>query len=283
MVLAESVVGKCSAAASVVLSGFTHGIGAIHLDPEAEYGGMIRALGGSYFELAAGSGHAINVLDPLLFTVDSDEPKDQLGDVLDLLGLMCGKLDEVERAQLDAIPRLVISKGDGTPVLGDIWREQEVRHPGSRTSTILQRWVTGDLGRLFSAPTNVDLVSPIVGFTLRDLSGELIPPACLILANWLWTALRRDRRPRHLLIDEVGLLLEHEPIRRFLIRLARRIRKYGGSLFVVRPNPGGFFESKEGALLSTNPSILLFWSHKNSEALKVLKAFNLTERSGYHL
>ena len=191
---------------------------------------MIRALGGSYFELAAGSGHAINVLDPLLFTVNSDEPTDQLGDVLDLIGLMCGKLDEVERAQLDAITRLVISKAEGTPVLGDIWRELEVRHPGSRTSTILRRWVTGELGRLFSAPTNVDLGAPIVGFNLRDLSGELIPPACLILANWLWTALRRDRRPRHLLIDEVGLLLEQEPIRRFLIRLARRIRKYGGSL-----------------------------------------------------
>ena len=282
MVLAQSGAGKSYAAASVVLSGFTRGIGAILLDPEAEYCGMIRALGGSYFELAAGSGHAINVLDPLLFTVDSDEPTDQLGDVLDLIGLMCGKLDEVERAQLDAITRLVISKAEGTPVLGDIWRELEVRHPGSRTSTILQRWVTGDLGRLFSAPTNVDLASAIVGFNLRDLSGELIPPACLILANWLWTALRRDRRPRHLLIDEVGLLLEQEPIRRFLIRLARRIRKYGGSLILVSQNPGDFFETKDGAVLATNPSILLLGCQKHSEAVKLQRAFNLTERQvGY--
>ena len=218
----------------------------------------------------------------MLFTVDSDEPTDQLGDVLDLIGLMCGKLDEVERAQLDAITRLVISKAEGTPVLGDIWRELEVRHPGSRTSTILRRWVTGELGRLFSAPTNVDLGAPIVGFNLRDLSGELIPPACLILANWLWTALRRDRRPRHLLIDEVGLLLEQEPIRRFLIRLARRIRKYGGSLILVSQNPGDFFETKDGAVLATNPSILLLGCQKHSEAVKLQRAFNLTERQvGY--
>ena len=277
-VLAHSGAGKSYAAASVVLSGHTRGIGAIVLDPEAEYGGMIRALGGTYLHLAAGSGHAINALDPLLFTVDSDEPTDQLSDVLDLIGLMCGRLDEVERAHVEAITRSVISNAENTPVLGDIWRRLDGAQPGSRVSTILRRWVTGDLGRLFSAPTNVDLGADVVGFNLRDLSEELVPPACLLLANWLWTALRRDRRPRHLLIDEVGLLLEHEPIRRFLIRLARRIRKYGGSLILVSQNPGDFFETKDGAVLATNPSILLLGSQKHSEAVKLQKAFNLTER-----
>jgi hypothetical protein len=282
-VMAHSGAGKSYAAASVVLSGHTRGIGAIVLDPEAEYGGMIRALGGTYLHLASGSGHAINALDPLLFTVDSDEPTDQLSDVLDLIGMMCGKLDEVERAHVEAITRQVISSATDTPVLGDIWRELDRVQPGSRVSTILHRWVTGDLGRLFSAPTNVDLGASVVGFNLRDLSEELIPPACLLLANWLWTALRRERRPRHLLIDEVGLLLEHEPIRRFLIRLARRIRKYGGSLILVSQNPGDFFETKDGAVLATNPSILLLGAQKHSEATKLQKAFNLTERQVNYL
>jgi NAD(P)H-dependent FMN reductase len=277
-VLAHSGAGKSYAAASVVLSGYTRGLGAIVLDPEAEYGGMIRNLGGTYFHLAAGSGHAINVLDPLLFALDSEEPTDQLTDVLDLIGLMCGRLDEFERAQIETVIRSVLAGVDTTPVLGDVWRRLEATHPGSRASTILRRWVTGDLGGLFSAPTNVDLSTAIVGFNLRDLSDELIPPACLILANWLWASLRRERRPRHLLIDEAGLLLEHEPIRRFLIRLARRIRKYGGSLILVSQNPGDFFETKDGAVLATNPSILLLGSQKHSEAVKLQKAFNLTER-----
>jgi hypothetical protein len=282
-VLAHSGAGKSYAAASVVLSGYTRGIGAILLDPEAEYGGMIRDLGGSYLHLAAGSGHAINALDPLLFADDADEPGDQLSDVLDLIGLMCGRLDELERAQVEAAIRSVTGNAERTPVLGDVWQELEGTQPGSRPSTILRRWVTGDLGRLFSAPTNVDLGATIVGFNLRDLTEELIPPASLILANWLWAALRRDRRPRHLLIDEVGLLVEHEPIRRFLIRLARRIRKYGGSLILVSQNPGDFFETKDGAVLATNPSILLLGSQKHSEAAKLQKAYNLTERQVNYL
>ncbi|HTE83789.1 MAG TPA: DUF87 domain-containing protein [Dehalococcoidia bacterium] len=276
-VLAHSGAGKTYAASSIVLSGYTRGIGAIVLDPEAEYGGMIRALGGTYLHLAAGAGHAINALDPLVFGIDAGEPADQLNDVLDLIGLMCGKLDEVERAQIAAITRSVISNSKQTPLLGDIWHQLQLTQPESRASTILRRWVTGELGQLFSAPTNVDLGAPIVGFNLRDLSEELIPPAYLLLANWLWTELRRDRRRRHLLIDEAGLLLEHEPIRRFLIRLARRIRKYGGSLILVSQNPGDFFETKDGAVLATNPSILLLGSQKHSEAAKLQKAFNLTE------
>ena len=282
-VLAHSGAGKSYAAASVVLSGYTRGIGAIVLDPEAEYAGLIRELGGTYLHLAAGSGHAINALDPLLFAADPEEPGDQLSDVLDLIGLMCGKLDEVERAQVESTIRLVIGQSERTPVLGDIWQALEQRQPGSRVGTILHRWVTGDLGRMFSAPTNVDLGANIVGFNVRDLSEELIPPAFLLLANWLWAALRRERRPRHLLIDEVGLLLEHEPVRRFLVRLARRIRKYGGSLILVSQNPGDFFETKDGAVLATNPSILMLGSQKHSEAVKLQKAFNLTERQVNYL
>ncbi len=276
-VLAHSGAGKSYAAASVVLSGHTRGIGTILLDPEAEYGRMVRALEGTYLHLAAGSGHAINVLDPL-FGADSENTPDQLNDVLDLVALMCGKLDEVERAQLEAAIRQLIAHPTPVPVLGDVFGLFQAAHPASRVTTIMGRWVSGDLGRLFSAPTNVDLTADIVGFNLRDLKDEVIPPAYLLLANWLWGCLRRQRRPRHLLIDEAGLLLEHDPIRRFLVRLARRIRKYGGSLILVSQNPGDFFETKDGAVLATNPSILLLGSQKHSEAVKLQKAFSLTDR-----
>ena len=282
-VLAHSGAGKSYAAASVVLSGHTRGIGAIILDPEAEYGGLVGALGGTYFHMAAGSGHAINALDPMLFGTDPDERADHLSDIIDLIGLMCGRLDEVERAQVEVVTRTTIAGSKNTPVLGDVWKALDQAYPGSRPATILHRWVSGELGRLFSAQTNVDLRADIVGFNLRDLGEEMIPPAYLLVANWLWASLRRERRPRHLLIDEVGLLLEHEPIRRFLVRLARRIRKYGGSLILVSQNPGDFFETKDGAVLATNQSILLLGSQKHSEALKLQKAYNLSDRQVNYL
>src|SRR5207245_7021688 len=127
-----------------------------------------------------------------------------------------------------------------------------------------------------------DLKAAVIGCNLRDLKDEVIPPAALLLGTWLGSVLRRERRPRHLLIDEAGLLLEQEPIRRFLVRLARRIRKYQGSMILVSQNPGDFFETKDGAVLATNPSILLLGCQKHSEAVKLQRAFNLTERQvGY--
>src|SRR5260370_1594299 len=73
-VLAHSGAGKSYAAASVVLSGHTRGIGAIVVDPQAEYGGMIRSLGGTCRHLAARSRHARKPPDTLLLTVQSDQP-----------------------------------------------------------------------------------------------------------------------------------------------------------------------------------------------------------------
>ncbi|HYM50952.1 MAG TPA: DUF87 domain-containing protein, partial [Candidatus Limnocylindrales bacterium] len=276
-VLAHSGAGKSYAAGALVLSGYTRSIGAIVLDPEAEYGGLIEGIGGTYLSLAAGSGHAINALEPLLAQTQ-DAPLDQLSDVIDLVAVMCGGLDAVERAQLEAAIRSAITGHPGIPVLGDVWASLNQAQPGSRLAVVLQRWVTGDLGRLFSAPTNVDLNAEIIGFNLRDLKDQVIPPASLLLANWLWSVLRRERRRRHLVIDEAGLLLEHEPIRRFLVRLARRIRKYQGSLILVSQNPGDFFDTKDGAVLATNPSILMLGSQKHSEALKLQRAYNLTDR-----
>ncbi len=276
-VLAHSGAGKSYAAASLVLSGFTSGVGAIILDPEAEYGHLVRALDGTYLHVAAGSGHAINILDPLR-TPDPDDSNDQLTDVLDLVSVMCGGMDPLERAHLEEAVRTAIGSPEGIPVLGDVCTILESRQQAPRLAAILKRWTTGELGQLFSTPTNVDMAADLIGFNLRDLKEEVVGPAYLLLANWLWARLRRDRRPRHLLIDEAGLLLEHEVIRRFLVRLARRIRKYRGSLILVTQNPGDLFESKDGAVLATNPSLLLLGSLKHSEAVKVQKAFSLTDR-----
>jgi hypothetical protein len=49
-------------------------------------------------------------------------------------------------------------------------------------------------------------------------------------------------------------------------------------LILVSQNPGDFFETKDGAVLVANPGIHLLGSQKHSEALKLQKAFSLTDR-----
>ena len=106
------------------------------------------------------------------------------------------------------------------PVLADVASRLVA---GTRVRRILDRWVTGSLGRLFSAPTNVDLEAPVVVFGMREMREELIAPVHFLLAEALWGRIKSRRRRRLLVVDELGLLFEDSIIRKFVVTLARWI------------------------------------------------------------
>ena len=156
-------------------------------------------------------------------------------------------------------------------------RDVADRLPGdSRVAVILHRWVHGSLGQMFSAPTNVDLEAPIVVFGMRELRDEMIAPVHFLLAEALWTRIKRKDRRRLLVIDELGLLFEDPTIRRFVVSLARRIRKYQGSLVFATQNPGDLLGSDQGSVVATNPALAFFGVQRPSEAAKLQDAFHLS-------
>lgn len=81
-----------------------------------------------------------------------------------------------------------------------------------------------------------------------------------------------------LVVDELGLLFEDPTIRRFVVSLARRIRKYDGSLVFATQNPGDLLSSDQGAVVATNPAVLFFGAQRPGEASKLESAFHLSER-----
>lgn len=272
-VFGHSGAGKTYLLSTLALGALGKGVQVFIVDPEHEYGGLAQELGGVDIRLALGSGHALNVLD-LRPAVARDE--EWLGpvaaDVVDLCACVCGGLDEAERALVEAAVRRAYQETT-EPVLGDV----AARLPNaSRVALILHRWVTGSLGRMFSAPTNVDLEAPLVVFGMRELRDEMIAPVHFLLAEALWTRIKRKDRRRMLVIDELGLLFEDATIRRFVVSLARRIRKYDGSLVFATQNPGDLLTSDQGAVVATNPAIVFFGAQRPSEAAKLQQAFQLS-------
>ena len=79
-----------------------------------------------------------------------------------------------------------------------------------------------------------------------------------------------------LVVDELGLLFEDPTIRRFVVSLARRIRKYDGSLVFATQNPGDLLSSDQGAVVATNPAVLFFGVQRPGEAAKLQRAFHLS-------
>src|SRR4029077_20987532 len=143
--------------------------------------------------------------------------------VVDLVNVLCGGgLDDVERAHVDAAATAAIgaaAAAGGAPVLGDCVAAVQAAAP--RVAVVLRRFTAGPLGDLFNRPTSARLDAAVVGVSLAGLKDEFVPPATLIVASWLWSLVRRDRRRRHLVFDEVGMLCAHPPLRALLVQLAR--------------------------------------------------------------
>jgi len=275
-IFGHSGAGKTYLMKSLLMADAEGGVGAFIVDPEDEYRAVCERASGQWIEMALGGKNSINVLDPALARVGERDPVgDQVSDLLDLLGTMCGSLSEDDRVDLDEGLRTVLEAGSGT--LADLRSWLESRSLAPRVSRSLKRWTQGPMGALFSRPTSVRIDADFVVFGLRDLKEELLPVAYFLMAQWIWGRVRSSPRRRRLLFDEVGLMFEYPLVRRFLVRLARRVRKYQGSLCLVTQNAGDLLGSDQGLVLATNPSTLMLGAQRQAEAVRLQRAFGLTE------
>jgi AAA-like domain len=271
-VFATSGHGKSFTIGAVVLEAVTRGVGALIVDPEGEYEHLMRATGGQYLRLGSVGAGALNVFDAAPTTAEA------IPVAVDLVHVLCGSmLDEVERARVDAALHDAVAAAAGRrPVLlGDCVAALDGTAP--RAAAVLRRVCGGSLGAVFNRPSDINLDSDLCAISLRDLPHEFVPAATLLIAQWLWTRVRRERKRRHIVLDEVGALCVHPPLRELLVQLARRCRKYGASLVVATQNVEDLLRSEEGSVVATNCATVLLGGHRAAEALQMERAFGLTE------
>jgi type IV secretory pathway VirB4 component len=272
-IFGHSGAGKTYLLSTLTLSALSLGAQVFVIDPEHEYGGLARLAGGVDVQLALGSSHSINVLDLRGEARDESTVGPAVADAVELCAVICGAMDETERAQLEVAVRRTFETVE-TPVLGDV----AARLPEtSRVGRVLARWVQGSLGHIFSRPTNVELDAPLIVFGMRELRAEMVAPVHYLLAEALWARIKMRDRRRMLVVDELGLLFEDPTVRRFVVSLARRIRKYNGSLVFATQNPGDLLSGDAGAVVATNPALHFFGAQRPGEAGKLQQAFRLSE------
>jgi KaiC/GvpD/RAD55 family RecA-like ATPase len=272
-VFGHSGAGKTYLLKTLALGAVRAGCQVFIIDPEHEYGPLATAAGGADIQLALGSGHSLNVMDLRGRAREEAELGPAVADTVDLVETVCGSLDEAEKALLEAAIRQAYEDRPA-PVLADV---AERLPPTARVARVLTRWVRGSLGAMFSAPTNVDLDLPLVVFGMRELREEMVAPVHFLLAEALWRRFRDRSRRRLLIVDELGLLFEDAVMRRFVVRLARRIRKYEGSLVFATQNAGDLLGSEAGLVVATNPAIRFFGGQRPGEAQKLQRAFQLSD------
>jgi conjugal transfer ATP-binding protein TraC len=300
-VFAVAGAGKSFFVKLMALRNLLAGIDFLIVDPENEYRAVCDAVDGQYVRLASTSKHRLNPFD---LPAGGDEGIDVLaGHVTALLGLLSimlaeqgRSLDKLERSVLDeavyqtysraGISRDPATHGGTPPLLADLHAVLEAM-PGEAAAALasrLARYVTGSLGAgLFAGQTNVALDRRLVVFNIQQLEEELRPLAIHLIASFVWNRVRRDRRPRLLVIDEAWSLLRYPEGGAFISDMARRARKYYLGLVTITQDVADFLSSSHGRAVLVNAAMKLLLKQDQTTVDVVAEAFQLSADERQHV
>lgn len=291
-VFARSGTGKSFAVKLELIRSLVLGVDYVVIDPENEYARLTAAVGGQVIRLATSSPDKINPFD--LPWPDGEEAgllEEKLDSLLSFLELLVADpahpLTPAERALLHTALRQTYQGAGVTddprthdraaPTLSDLQRALKEMSDGGSFAARLERYVSGCLGHVFTGRTNVDLARQLVVFDVRDLAAELRPVATFLIAEFVWTRVRRERKRRRLVIDEAWTLVQSAVGGQFLASLARRARKYFLGLTVISQDVGDFLGSEQGRAVLQNSALKLLLGQDASAIDRLVETLKLTD------
>jgi type IV secretory pathway VirB4 component len=268
----------------------------IVIDPEKEYEYMSQATGGKYFNISLNSEHHINPFDLPAVAEDESGADVLRSNIINLVGLfriMMGGLSQEEDAIIDRAISETYALKDITPesdfrnVEPPLLSDFELVLAGMEgADSLVQRltkYTKGTWSGFINRPSNVDINSKFIVFSLRDMEDELKPVAMYIVTHYIWNAVRRNKKKRLLVIDEAWWMMKSEDTASFLFGLAKRGRKYFLGLATITQDVDDFLKSPYGLPILTNSSIQILLKQSPTIIDHIQKTFNLTDEEKFLL
>lgn len=290
VVFAKPGSGKSYAVKLEALRYLMFGTDVIVIDPENEYKALTEAVGGTYMTVSLNSDVRFNPFDLPEMTegaLGEDTLRSAVISLHGLVALMVKGLSPEEDALLDKALYETYALKDITqdpqthknppPLMGDL---QNVLSNMTGAESLVQRlskYTEGTFAGLFTKPTNVDLKSGFMSFSIRDLEDELRPISMYMVLNFIWNKVKSQMKRRILIVDEAWIMMQYEDSAKFLYALAKRCRKYYLGLTVISQDVEDFLDSKFGRVVVTSSSTQLLLKQQNIAAEKLAEVFNLTE------
>lgn len=152
--------------------------------------------------------------------------------------------------------------------------------------TYLKSAVYGTDKALFNGYTTIELNNPLTVFNVHKLleaPSNIKSAQFYNITTFCWSILTKNRSEKTiLLIDEAHLFIDREnpTVFKFLGGVAKRIRKYKGSLWIATQNIMDFLHpdvSRYGEGIITNPAIKFIMKQSTIEAGKIKELLGLNE------
>jgi type IV secretory pathway VirB4 component len=164
-----------------------------------------------------------------------------------------------------------------SPLLSDLQSVLQNMTGAEKMVQRLSKYTEGSFKGLFDKPTNFDLGSGFIVFSVRDLEDQLRPIGMYLVLNYIWQRVRFNMKKRIMIIDEAWWMMQHEDSAKFLFALSKRSRKYYLGLTIVTQDVEDFLDSKYGRTVVNNSSLQILLKQSTAAIEKIAEVFNLTE------
>ena len=307
-ILGVSGSGKSMAAKQELTSlmlGTDHDI--IVVDPEREYGPLVRALGGEVITISASSDQCsyINALD---LSAEYGDGKNPLVLKSEFIMSLCEQLmgnQEIGAKEKSIIDRCTANiyreyikdfKGE-PPTLKDLHRDLMMqKEPAAHDIALaLELFTTGTLN-VFSHQTNINSNNRLLCFDIQDLGENLKPVGLLVMLDAIFNRVIRNRqqgRYTHVYIDEIYLFFSSGSGRgqssinqysgEFLYKCWKRFRKYGAMLTGITQNVEECLRSETAKLMFANSEFLLMFNQAATDRMELAKLLGTSDTQMDHV
>ncbi|WP_165423782.1 ATP-binding protein [Ktedonosporobacter rubrisoli] len=250
------------------------------IDVEGEYRGWTKFVGAAHVQITSNN-FGIN---PLEFQSPQNNLNEKFTTLLHFFEILIG-----EAGTLSQREKVLLSQS-----LNETYKEHSMandpkkpvpsmetfaRHLRNRDEELYLRLLP--YVHLFPGKTEIPNHVQHVVYDMLDLNEELRPAIIFLVTNRLWNNLREARwkeEARHLVvIDEAWFLTKFKQGSAFLEEFARRIRKYGGGLWISTQQQEDIFSSEAGKNLLSLCNTKLIFKQDISGIRAIRDTLNLSE------
>lgn len=275
------------------------------IDPEREYQGLVGEFGGTVVKFASGSKSYINPFDfdfKMLMENETDSDNDAIDVIYDKCALITSfiscmdksnPLTAQEKSFIDRCVRKTyynsgvldtLDRSD-MPTLSDLSRtiseetENVTEEMKTKLLLTIEMYIGDGSASYFDKQTNVDTENRIISYDIRELSDVLKTQAMLLILDYIWNRLSRNRdkgRLTYIYIDEIYLLFADEYCLEYLEKLWKRARKYGGVLTGITQNVEDLLRDDKTRSMLSNSEFIILLKQAAPDAAKLQSILHFT-------
>ena len=260
----------------------------IIVDPEREYGPLVRALGGEVITISADSTSYINAMD---LSSEYGEGSNPLGLKSDFVMSLCQKIMEpngidaraksiIDRCTANVYREYIKTFQGEPPTLNDLHDDlMRQKEPLAHDVALaLEMFTTGTLN-IFAHQTNIDTNNRLICFDIQDLGENLKTVGLLVMLDAILNRVIKNRAAgqyTHVYIDEIYLFFAKKGIGsntnngsdysgEFLYKCWKRFRKYYATLTGITQNVDECLLSDTARMMLANSEFLLMFNQASTD------------------